>query len=259
LNARDGSVIAKYEWKSVFGNQPGLVDGPPVVDSKNNQVIVALGYNAAPQTPAGQLWIFPAGEKLADGPTAKLGDPGPDGGTPPSDAHKFGDSWPMKAGPYLSVQGPHADAQSWMITGNTAEPEWETRFDKDAAHSLLRGGNNPIVLEYNGGIETLTAMFAAQAKIAWTRPIRATALSATAGSIVFVPAQGRRAASGTIYALDSLSGRVLWSDTRAGAQFRSPVPANDRLYVTDSNGVLTCYAPGSPAKTPVRKTTRRRK
>lgn len=259
LNARDGSLVAKYEWKAVYNGQPGLVDGPPLVDKKNNQLVVALGYNSAPHTPAGQLWFFPADEKLADGTLFRLGDPGPEAGSPAADAHKYGDSWPMKAGAYLAVQGPRADAQSWQITGNTAEPIWETRFNKDAAHSLLRGGSNPMVLEYNGGIELLTAMLAADAKTAWTRAVRATAMSATAGSIVFVPAEAKRPTDGTLYALDALTGKVLWSETRPKARFNSPVPANNRLYVTDSNGVLTCYAPGPAPKPAKAKPSKRRK
>lgn len=249
LNGKDGNEVAKYEWKSVFKGQPGLVDGPPVVDRKNNQVWVSLGYNIAPQTPGGQLWIFPADEKLADGPIARLGDPGSDESAPAPDAHKFGDSWPMKAGDYLSVQGPRSVAQSWQVTGTAAQSMWETRFTKDVAHSVLRGGAKPLVLEYNGGIRLLSAMFANTAQLAWSKPLRATALSATAGPVVYVPAEGKRQEDGTLYALDTLKGNVLWSETRKSVQFNAPALANGRLYVTDTAGTLTCYL-GSATKAP---------
>ena len=246
LKASDGSEMAKYEWSDLWQQQIGVVDGPPIVDIKNNQIWVSLGYNIAPQTPGGQLWIFPADEKLADGPIAKLGDPGADESAPASDAHKYGDSWPMKAGDYLSVQGPRAIAQSWLMTGTAAQAMWETRFTKDVAHSVLRGGSKPIVLEYNGGIRLLSAMFANTAKLAWSKTLRATALSATAGPVVYVPAEGKRQADGTLYALDALTGNTLWSETRKSVQFNAPSLANGRLFVSDTAGTLTCYLGSTP-------------
>ncbi|HEY3412620.1 MAG TPA: PQQ-binding-like beta-propeller repeat protein [Armatimonadota bacterium] len=252
LKASNGAELARYAWNDLWNGQIGVVDGPPVVDTKANRIWVTLGYNIAPQKPGGQLWIFPAGEKLADGPIARLGDPGKADAAPASDAHSYGDSWPMKVGDYLSVQGPRAIAQSWLVTGTSAQAMWETRFTKDVAHSVLRGGPKPIVLEYNGGIRLLSAMFTNTAKLAWSKPLRATALSATSGPVVWVPAEGKRQVDGTLYALDTLTGKSLWSETRKAVQFNAPVLANGRLFVTDTAGNLTCYR-GSALKAASRK------
>ena len=56
------------------------------------------------------------------------------------------------------------------------------------------------------------------------------------------------AASGTIYALDPLTGNILWSDSSIGGiHWQSPVVANGVLYIEDGSSNLTAYTlPFSP-------------
>ena len=43
LNEKDGKEVAKYAWTSVWGDQIGTVDGPPLVDSDGSRVVIGLG------------------------------------------------------------------------------------------------------------------------------------------------------------------------------------------------------------------------
>jgi outer membrane protein assembly factor BamB len=59
-----------------------------------------------------------------------------------------------------------------------------------------------------------------------------------AGGLLF------EASSGSIRALDPVTGNLLWSDTRIGGiHWESPVVANGKLYITDEAGTLTAYIP----------------
>jgi hypothetical protein len=59
-----------------------------------------------------------------------------------------------------------------------------------------------------------------------------------AGGVLF------EASSGSVRALDPVTGKTLWSDSGIGGiHWESPVVANGRLYITDESGNLTAYIP----------------
>jgi outer membrane protein assembly factor BamB len=259
LDARSGKEIATYRWDEVWAGQTGVVHGAPLVDADDRLVSIGLGYQAAPGAYGGQVWVFPTGARLADGPLHRLGDPSAGNGELSPYAHKGGNIWPLLGGSLLGVQGPLETTRVWDVSEFPASLKWEIRFTRDAAHSLMPGGANPMLLEYNSGTKMLTAMYMSTGKNIWSKVMKVTGLSATAGKTVFVPGQSKHPTKagasgrsdiqdGVLYALDTMTGKSLWSERRPDVTFNTPVPANGRLYVSDSDGNLACYAPLVPAK-----------
>jgi len=259
LDEKTGKEIAKYEWDEIWGGQIGVVHGAPLVDADGKYVSIGLGYQAAPDSYGGQVWVFATGARLADGPLHRLGDPslGDTGELSPF-AHKGGNIWPLLGGTFLAVQGPLETTRVWNVEEFPATLKWEIRFTRDRAHSIMPGGANPMLLEYNSGAKLLTAMYMSTGKSIWSKVMRVTGLSATAGNTVYVPGQtahptkagasGRTdIQDGILYALDTMTGRALWSTRRMDVTYNTPVPANGRLYVSDSDGNLECFVPLSAA------------
>ncbi|HEY3265436.1 MAG TPA: PQQ-binding-like beta-propeller repeat protein [Armatimonadota bacterium] len=251
VNAKTGDEIAKYEWDDVWGGQMGVVDGAPLIDANGAHVAIALGYKASADAYGGQVWVFPSDARLKDGPIARLGDPSNGTGGLSEFAHKGGNVWPLLGGSFLAVQGPMETTRVWNVKTFPASLAWEIRFSRGYAHSIMPGGANPMLLEYNSGNGLLTAMYMSTGKNIWSKPIKTTGLSATAGRTVFVPAQARRLRNagasrgdvldGILYALDTMTGKALWTERKPDVTFNTPVPANGRLFVSDSDGNLTCY------------------
>lgn len=254
LDERTGKEIAKYEWTDVWGGQIGTVHGAPLVDADLKYVTIGLGYEAAPGSYGGQLWVFPTGTRLADGPMHRLGDPGAAGtGEVSPYAHKGGNIWPLLGGNFLAVQGPLETTRVWDVSQFPATLKWEIRFTRDRAHSIMPGGASPMLLEFNSGAKLLTAMYMSTGKNIWSKTLKVTGLSATAGKTVYVPGQTAHPAKagaagrsdiqdGIVYALDTMTGKSLWSVRRPDVTFNTPVPANGRLYLSDSDGNLECYS-----------------
>lgn len=253
LDGRTGKEIGKYEWSDIWGGQIGVVHGAPLVDADLKYVTIGLGYQAAPDSYGGQLWVFPTGARLSEGPLHKLGDPSLEGtGELSPFAHKGGNIWPLLGGSFLAVQGPLETTRVWDVTQFPATLKWEIRFTRDRAHSIMPGGANPMLLEFNSGAKLLTAMYMSTGKNIWSKTMKVTGLSATAGKTVYVPGQtahptkagaaGRSdIQDGIVYALDTMTGKALWSVSRQDVTFNTPVPANGRLYLSDSDGNLECY------------------
>lgn len=266
LNGKDGKAVGVYEWTTVWGDQMGVVNGAPVVDAANARVAIGLGYQAAPGSYGGQVWVFGAGKKIADGPIHRLGDPSLGDGELSPYAHKGGNVWPLLGGTLLAVQGPLETTRVWDVKTFPATLKWEIRFTRGMAHSIMPGGANPMLLEYNSGTRLLSAMYMSTGKSIWSRPMRVTGLSATADNVVFVPAETQRPTTagasgrtdimdGILYALDTMTGKTLWEERRADVKFNTPAIANGRLFVSDSDGALACYAPtlAKPAPKPAAK------
>jgi outer membrane protein assembly factor BamB len=259
LNDRTGKEVAKFGWDEVWAGQIGVVHGAPLIDSAGKYVSIGLGYQAAPDAYGGQVWVFPTGARLQDGPLHRLGDPSVGTGEVSPYAHKGGNVWPLLGGTFLAVQGPLETTRVWDVSEFPARLKWEIRFTRDRAHSLMPGGANPMLLEFNSGTKLLTAMYMSTGKNIWSKAMKVTGLSATAGNTVFVPGQtahpvkagaaGRSdIQDGILYALDTMTGKSLWSIRRPDVTYNTPVPANGRLYVSDSDGNLECYVSAAAAK-----------
>lgn len=261
LNGKDGTEVATYAWDAVWGEQVGVVNGSPLVDIDGSRVAIGLGYQAAPGAYGGQMWIFHADERLGEGPIHRLGDPEVGTGEVSPYAHKGGNIWPLLGGTYMAVQGPLETTRVWDVRAFPATLKWEIRFTRGLAHSLMPGGANPMLLEHNSGTKLLSAMYISTGKSIWSRPMRVTGLSSTAGSVVFVPAQAQRPTKagasgrsdildGVLYALDTMTGKTLWEERRPDVTFNTPIIANGRMFVSDSDGNLACYVQSIPKPAP---------
>lgn len=259
LNTANGKERGVWAWDEIFGGQIGVVSGAPIVDAVNSRVAFGLGYQAAPGSYGGQVLIFNAAERVSEGPVHILGDPSLGTGEISPYAHKGGNAWPLLGGSFLAVQGPESTTRVWNVKEFPARLTWEIKFTRGLAHSIMPGGANPMILEHNSGTNLLTAMYLSSGKNIWSRTLRVTGLSATAGGVVYVPGRERPVAKasatgrtdiwiGALHALDATTGRTLWTYRKPDVTFNTPSIAGGKLYLSDSDGVIMCFAPSVPAK-----------
>lgn len=248
LDAKTGERVGFYDWDRLSGSQVGVTAGPPAIDAAGRAAI-ALGYQG-PDTYAGQLWVFQPGTGVSDGPVVRIGDP--DGAS----AHQGAIGWPVVAGGGVLAFKPGDRIGAWTISRNGDFSErWTARASAGKALAVT-GGARPAVIVADNGARKLTALAVDTGKPAWSRTANATGLGACAGSIVFVPCQEKRPVKpgargrtdildGVLYALDARTGKTLWSVRKSDVTYNPPVVAAGRLLVSDTDGFITCYAPGA--------------
>jgi outer membrane protein assembly factor BamB len=210
-------------------------------------VAIALGYQG-PDAFAGQLWVFRPGPGMSDGPVARIGDPDS------ASAHQGAIGWPVAAGGAVLAFKPGDRLGAWTIRqGGEFVEKWSARASAGKALAVT-GGAKPLVLVADSGARRLAALALDTGKPVWSRAANATGMGASAGSVVFVPCQEKRPVKpgtrgrtdildGVLLAVDAATGKTLWSVQKPDVTYNQPVIAAGRLFVSDTDGILTCYAP----------------
>lgn len=250
LDAKTGALAGLYEWSDLWKGQIGVTAGSPAIGFQGQRVAIALSY-AGPDGYAGQLWLFNPGASVGEGPYERIGDPS----LSATDAthHKGGTGWPAMVGSLILSVAPGSVLKSWETQEVRAAERWTAKGSPGKALSITSGANS-LIISQDSGARKLTALRLSNGRPVWTKTMNVVGLSACAGSIAFVPCQEKRPVKpgargrtdvldGVLYALDAKTGKALWSVRKADVTYNQPVVGAGRLFVSDTDGIITCFAP----------------